>query len=384
MPFKNKSISTRLLPAFSVLILSATAVHSTCIPSGTQADIQAALNSPAKTAELCQAATFTIASPIIITANGSRIYTKGLPNSDSQKAFLAVTGNFDAPAIQSYTASGVEIRNIFVWGVRLSAPGYICHQALLAVQGNNSLVDRVTFLETKGLSALDASTNPSCSGLQVTNNRFLSNGYHTQASTFCLDGGQMKPNGPWANAIDYRCSNGYVAFNEIRDATDGAISFYGGTNTVIEYNSIINEYRSAYSDIIAASLYAGDFTGYIVRNNSVSTTNNQHVHVALAIGTHLWCNDPEHNGDCSQGHGVSFLNNYGTGIWGWGINVDGHYNATVLGNNLNMTPWTPINCQQTPFNNYYTVNLQHSTGVFQAGYVNRQTHWPCLIGTPNN
>jgi hypothetical protein len=357
----------------------ASASRSACINGGTQADIQAALNSISKTAELCQSSTFLISSPILVTKKNSRIFTTGYPTSDTLKARLLVVSNFDQVVVQAYSASGVEIRNIVVDGQRFTASDYKCHQALMAVSGNSSWVDSVTLQNTRGLSALDSSSNPSCSGLQITNSKFLNNGFHTPGAYQCGEFTQ----GPWADAIDYRCSNGYVAFNQVTNATDGAISFFGGTNTVMEYNTIVNNSRSAYSGIIAASLYAGNFTGSVVRYNDVSTSGGQHAHVALAIGTHLWCPAGETGRDCQQGTGVSFLNNTGTGTWGWGINVDGHNNATVQGNNLVMTPWFPINCQQTPFNNYYTVNLAHSSGSFQPGYVNRQTHWPCLDSTPS-
>ncbi|MFY0577580.1 hypothetical protein ACN28S_27580 [Cystobacter fuscus] len=146
---------------------------------------------------------------------------------------------------------------------------------------------------------------------------------------------------------------------------------------MIEQNWVAQSGRSAFSGIIAANLYAGDFTGSVVRNNLIETCCGQHLHVALSIGTHLWCDDTNPTGDCQSSAGVSFLNNNGSGTYGFGIVVDGMQNATVQGNNLVMTPWAPQTCS-IPNQNWYVINTTHSSGSFQAGYSVRSLHWPCL------
>lgn len=366
-----------LLLVLSFALVTPASLSAACLSGGTNVTIQNALKSTANQAELCQGAVFNLNQPVTFTKNNGKIFTTGYPTNDSLKARLVVTGSFDQPAVQSYTRTNTRIQNVVIDGNRSGQSNYICHQALLAIGGTGSLVDRVTLKNTRGLSALAASDHPACSGLVVTNNLIVDNGFHATGAT--CDGFST---GFFANGIDYRCDNGYVAGNTIQNATDGAISFYGGTNTIIENNQIINTTRSAYSGIIAASLYSEDFSGSIVRFNNIQTSSGQHLHVALAIGTHLWCNASNPLGDCGYGTGVSFRNNTGSGTWGWGINVDGHYNATVLDNNLVMTPWWPSNCKRVPYDNYYTVNLSHATGTFQPGFVNRQTHWPCLDSSP--
>ena len=171
---------------------------------------------------------------------------------------------------------------------------YTYSQALIAIAGDSDVLDGVTATNTAGLSAVAAADNPKCDGLRITNNHIADNGFHTGSGT------------PWANAIDVRCSDAYVAHNEVRNATDGGISFYGGRNTVIEQNLVVNSERSAYSGIIAADLFAGDFTGSIVRNNTIETCCGQHVHIALAVGTHPWCDDANPTGDCQFAMGVTF------------------------------------------------------------------------------
>jgi len=337
---------------------------STCLSGGNSDAIINAL-ARAGVAELCQGAAFSADKPIHLS-DGQQIFTVGYPASTSAQALIQVAAGatFNEPMIQTYTARHVEIRNVHLDGNRGTNP-YTYSQALIAVAGDSDVLDGVTATNTAGLSAIAAADNPNCDGLRITNNHIADNGFHTGSGT------------PWANGIDVRCSDAYVAYNEVRNATDGGISFYGGRNTVIEQNLVVNSERSAYSGIIAADLFAGDFTGSIVRNNTIETCCSQHVHIALAIGTHPWCDDANPAGDCQFATGVTFEDNNGTGTYGLGVVVDGMYNATVQRNNLAMTQWPSQACQVTN-ENAYVVNLAHASGTFDPGYANRQVHWPCL------
>ncbi len=316
-------------------------------------------------AELCQGAAFSADKPIHLS-DGQQIFTAGYPASTSAQALIQVAAEatFNEPMIQTYTARHVEIRNVHLDGNRGANP-YTYSQALIAIAGDSDVLDGVTATNTAGLSAIAAADNPNCDGLRITNNHIADNGFHTGSGT------------PWANGIDVRCSDAYLAHNEVRNATDGGISFYGGRNTVIEQNLVVNSERSAYSGIIAADLFAGDFTGSIVRNNTIGTCCGQHVHIALAVGTHPWCDDTNPTGDCQFATGVTFDDNSGTGTYGFGIVVDGMYNATAQRNSLTMTQWPSQACQVTN-ENAYVVNLAHASGTFDPGYANRQVHWPCL------
>jgi hypothetical protein len=144
----------------------------------------------------------------------------------------------------------------------------------------------VTAINSPGMTAIAAADNGTCTGLQITSNYIANNGFHTGRGW------------PWANGIDVRCNNAWVANDTVRNATDGGISFYGGENTIIEYNWIANGDRSAYSGIIAASTYAASFNHSVVRNNLVEACCGQHIHIALSVGTYPWCDDS--NPTCSQ------------------------------------------------------------------------------------
>ena len=97
--------------------------------------------------------------------------------------------------------------------------------------------------------------------------------------------------------------------------------------------------------------------------------------VVTTLGYHVWgCDNP-----CYYGHGVSFLNNTGSGTYGYGIVLDGMWNATVQGNSLSMTPWASVNCGW----GYYFREGGHATpgaGGFQAGLEERgEQHFTGLL-----
>jgi hypothetical protein len=251
-----------------------------CLPGGTSETILGAL-AETGVAALCPGAVFLADTPTRLS-DGQRIFTAGLPTDEPSKALIQVPpgATYDEPVIQDYVATNVEIRNIRIDGNRAVNP-YTLSRALIAIAGNGSTLDGVTATNTSGVSAIAAADNPSCAGLRITNNVVADNGVHVGDAT-------------WANGIDIRCDDAYVGRNLVRDATDGGISFYGGRNTIIEDNIVTNVQRSAFSGILAADwIGGGDLTGSVVRRNTVETCCGQHVHVALSVGVHLWCYDPD-------------------------------------------------------------------------------------------
>lgn len=352
-----------------ILFVPGSASGQTCIPTGgTSTDVMAALNATGE-ARLCQGAIIDATDPMILTGSGWKIYTDGYPVLDSLKATIIVPSGavYAYAPIQAYSAPSVQIRNIRIDGNRSNNP-FSYSRALLAIAGNDSLVDQVVLTNTSGISAIAAADNPNCDGLRITNNVIVDNGLHD------LDGAGSPL---WANGIDVRCSNAVISGNLIQNATDGAISFYGGTNTLIANNIIVNDTRSAISGIIAAGLFAGDFTGSRISYNTVTVSGGQHVHTAYSLGTRAWCDPVQNNGDCQIVSGIDFENNTATGKVGFGLIVDGMQNATVLNNVLSTSQWTTQAC----FLNgkmKYTYNPTTASGTLQSGYTVRALTWPCI------
>ncbi|GGC87021.1 right-handed parallel beta-helix repeat-containing protein [Undibacterium terreum] len=346
-----------------------------CINGGTEVDINNALRAT-NIAELCQGAQFTLNNAVLLNSNNS-LFTTGYPTNDSLKANLKLADNRPMPsppttpfALVDAYGNNISIKSIKIDGNKANN-AYYGPSPLLGVRGSINTVDHVRLEHTIGFVALDAADDPNCSYLTLTNNYVGSNGIHLPAA-----GGQ------WADGITIRCSNAYVANNEVRDATDGGISFFGGTNTIIENNWIANSSQSAYSAIIVDPVMGGttpvDFTGSYVRNNTIQTCCGQHFHVALSVGTHLWCNVT--NGNCNYAMGPSVTNNTGSGTFGYGIYLGGATSATVTGNNLTMTPFTGLRCgwQYYALDVDSTTGAPHATGNFQSGYVTGSYHWPCV------
>ncbi|MEM7052409.1 MAG: hypothetical protein AAF604_22275 [Acidobacteriota bacterium] len=353
--------------ALGAIVLVSTSAQGACITGGSASKISSAL-AASGVAELCQGAVFTVTTPINMTRNNSRIFTTGFPTNDAQKARIEV-GNgasFNSPVIQA-RKPGAQIRNVVVDG-RYQVLGHVHYRSLIAITGRNGRLENTTLLNSSGLSFVDAATDPSCSGLRIVRNNINGSGDHTAHAQ-------------WTDGIDVSCDNSYIAHNTVLDATDGGITIFESRNTVVEHNWVANANRSAFSGIIAATALGTDFTGTVIRNNLVQTCCGQHLHVALSVGAHLWCDDVGQNPDCQVGNGVSFLNNSGSGTFGFGLVVEGMTNATVQGNNLNVTPWSGQNCRVPGGNNYYVVDLRpgHASGSLQPGYSNRTNlHWPCI------
>src|SRR5579859_6086949 len=88
---------------------------SSCIPSGTDADINAALVGTGAQAVLCPGAVFSLGNSVTFTAPNQQIYTQGLP-TDATRAILRVTGSNLTTAISGNNQSGVTVENIQVDG----------------------------------------------------------------------------------------------------------------------------------------------------------------------------------------------------------------------------------------------------------------------------
>ena len=334
------------------------------------------------TVVLCQKAQFEVSGSILLPAY-TKLQTRALPTADAFKAriyYKPGSGLQQGRAVLDANGrSGVELRNLIVDGSRSSVNverttgNATKWRALIAISGQNSLIDRVRAINTIGGATIAAADDVNCSNLRITNSFIGYSGF--------LESEQ------WADGIGLYCSNAYIANNELRDVTDGAITFYGGTNTIIEGNWVANSGRSAISGIIAAGAQKrtfgtafANFNGSVFRNNLIQTAGGQRITIALAAGSRMWCDAVQNNPDCEMVSGLSISNNQGSGTYGYGIVVAGMSNATVAGNNLIMTPWNNpawtgprAHCAGV---NWYVVE-SGSGGSLQPGYTLRPTVGGC-------
>ncbi len=331
---------------------------------------------------LCQQARFEVSGYVTLPAY-TRLQARALPTDDALKATIFYKPGSGLPqgraVLDANGRAGVELRNLIVDGSRTlpsieqTTGNATKWRALIAISGQNSLMDRVRAINTVGGATIAAADDVNCSNLRITNS-FIGHAGFNQSEQ-------------WADGIALYCSNAYIANNELRDVTDGAITLYGGTNTVIESNWIANSGRSAISGIIGAAAqkrtfgasFAG-FSGSVVRYNLIQTAGGQHIAIALSAGSRMWCDAAANNPDCDMVQGLSFAYNQGSGLYGYGIAVAGMTGATIVGNNLTMTPWTNpgwtgsrAHCNGT---NWYVVE-SGSGGTLQPGYASRTTLGGC-------
>jgi hypothetical protein len=366
-------------------LLSLTTVS--CLTGGDEQTIQAALDSAAGFADLCPGAVFLVHGPIRMgsgNGTGTRLFTAGYPSQLTQKALIRVADHADSwpgadpnPMIWA-VGTDLRIQNIRLDGNRINN-NYQPNAALVRIRGLRNKVDGIYGTDPLGRPGLEAADPNYCSDLTVTNNFIGQVGSHivkTAADT-----------PTWGDGMQIHCDNAYVAYNEIRDATDVGLMSFGGKNSVFEFNHIENWASSAFGGLGADPENASDanghplptpldFSGTIMRNNTVETCCGQHIHVALTVGVHLWCDTPSNSATCQYGTGLTYQDNQATGLFGYGLYLGGMNNAVVTGNIVTMTPLTWINCYIAGQNSYV---LDHATGTFQPGYTTRTPlHWPCL------
>jgi hypothetical protein len=358
-----------------------------CLTGGDEQTIKDALASAAGFADLCPGALFVVNGPIIMGSDfstGGRLFTAGYPTVLAQKALIRVADHTSAwPSTEPNSmiwAAGTDMRiqNIRLDGNRTNN-SYVPYAALVRIHGLRNKVDGIYGSDPLAPLGLEAAAPNDCADLTITNNFIGPVGSHIL--TMPADPA------PWGDGMEIQCDRAYVAYNEIRDATDVGLISFGGKDSVYEFNKIENWASSAFGGLAAdpenASDASGhplptpmDFSGTIMRNNTVETCCGQHVHVALSVGVHLWCNTAANSATCQYGTGLTFTDNQATGLFGYGLYLGGMNNAIVTGNVVTMTPLTWINCYIPGENSFV---LDHATGTFQAGYTTRTPlHWPCL------
>ena len=126
------------------------------------------------------------------------------------------------------------------------------------------------------------------------------------------------------------------------------------------------------------------FAGSVFRNNLIETTTNQHLNVAISLGSRAWCNVSANNPDCESVQGMSATYNRGSGNYGYGLLVAGMKTATLTANNLVMQRWInpdwvsvrphcqgpDVDSSTWPAPNYYVVRTGTS-GSLQTPYALR-------------
>ncbi|MFL6075886.1 MAG: hypothetical protein ACJ73S_21045 [Mycobacteriales bacterium] len=313
-----------------------------CLPSGTDATINAALAGANAQAVLCPGAVFTLTNPVTFTAPGQRLLTQGLP-TDGTRAVLRVTGGALTTAINGNNQPGVVVENVEVDGNR-PALGQLTGGALLEMggAGTDQTVRAVVAHDTRSWSTVHliegAVTGgvPQCQRATVVDNTIG-------------PAGTDEPAGTWADGISLACGDSLVANNTVQDATDGGIVIFGAPGSTVRDNRITAVSRQLLGGINLVD-YApmdGNYTGTVVTGNVIDGSGDL-IKVGIAMGPQVWgCGTGTNHGASVTGNTVQGQNvAYGyavNGVSDWTVtgNVDTARHVGALGGGCGGTPSRP-------------------------------------------
>lgn len=311
------------------------ALAQTCIPSGTEVSINAALTSVGSVAILCPSAIFLLNNDVTFTANNQQIYTLGLPTGNT-RAILRINGPNLAIAVNGVSRNGTVIKNIQIDGSR-PALGRIDGGGANIEIGNawNQVIDNVFSHDPRGWSCMHIIKGPPapapCHYATISNNQVGPSGTPDQ----------------WADGISLDCYDSVVTNNVITDATDGAIVIFGAPGSIIENNIVIAATQTLLGGInmVDYDQYLGSYLGTRVQNNTVNA-QGAFIKTGIAMGTQPWgC--PSHG----TNYGAIVSGNTLMGAhFGYGYPVNGVRNWTVTGNvdNARHVGVSTISCQGVP------------------------------------
>ncbi|HZR54487.1 MAG TPA: hypothetical protein VFB06_33935 [Streptosporangiaceae bacterium] len=293
---------------------------ASCLPSGTDADIAAALTGTGAQAVLCPGAVFTVAHTVRFTAPGQEIYTQGLPD-DASRAVLRITSSDLTTAVSGLDQPDSAVKSIQVDG-NMPALGQLSGGALVEMGGSGTgqVVQDIAAYNTRSWSTLHlfegvvSGNVPQCQGAQILDNTIG-------------PAGTASPAGNLADGISLGCGHSLVQGNTVTDATDGAIVVFGAPGSTIKGNTIVADSQRLLGGINMVD-YApvnGNYSGTTVTGNVIDG-KGAYIEVGIGMGPQIW--------GCGQGWQGT---NYGGAVTGnlvEGENVG--YGYAVNG----VTDWT--------------------------------------------
>ena len=327
---------------------------ASCLASGDETTINAALTGPSGTAVLCPGAVFELRAPVIFTRDDQRLYTAGFPR-DARRATLRIVAPSVATALILTGRSHVRVSHVIVDGNRTTLGRLPDGDALIAMGGDASgqQVEYVRAFEPRGWSCIHPWEGDlgGCTSATIAHSEF---------------GPAGQPNGEWADGISLACRNSHVHHNTITDATDGGIVIFGAPGSIVAGNTIRTETRRLLGGIamVDHGPVIGDYTSTVVDSNVIDGAG-QRILVGLAMGSQAWT--------CKPGAplltGAIVSHNVLRGDLAYGYVVNGVTNWTVIGNVDNArhsgTPVRSCACVLPSPPGRFQIARNRSAGTFQ-------------------
>jgi parallel beta-helix repeat protein len=338
------------LAAVSVTACNGTthSLGTSCLPSGTERELQAAIDSQERVL-LCPRAVITLSAAVVLR-QGLTLETVHRPPVAADLATITVSPSFvgDDPLVGS--GSNIEIAFLRIDGNRRAVGPRAQMELVRLGPGNGYVVTNSIFTDTPGWTHLHISEQ--CRGSRIVNN-VVETGSLTHDSMNNADG------------FSISCQETVIEDNRINDASGVGIVYYGGPGTTIRNNRIVQTTTSASSGINVGDAVRLDHTGVVIENNQIIATGNRYLHIGIAAGLHPWVM-PVKRGIS----GVTVRNNTISGRMRYGLAVDGCLSCVVEGNQVidfRALPPAPACPASAPY--VASVSNGHAGGTLQPGYV---------------
>jgi Domain of unknown function (DUF4214) len=348
-----------------------------CFTGGTQAQLQAMLNSAAATG-----ATVTLAQQVVVQITttqtigpprqrlvglnipaGVTLTTAGQPgpNRYAQMGRLVRAPSFGETSSGAGAVvevdSGAKLENVWVDGQRASKTDSQSATVNVETAGGSGTTvtsDRMTdAIGFTNLHALGTAESLPCASNMITGN------LSTQYATDHVD------TGDWSDGLSVACENATVTGNTVIDATDVGIVLFRAypavQKSLVKNNTVLNAGNSAFGGIVADPLsstptVSPSFAGSSVTGNTLWTGPGASYGIGLSLGTAAWFSSP------NIATGASFTSNTLSGNVTEGMTVSGMLNVTATGNTINVTLGQFVSCPKAEI----AVDPQYGSGNIQS------------------
>lgn len=347
------SSNVRRLAVAAALVLagcngSTYSLGTDCIPSGTERELQAALDSREQVL-LCQGAIMTLNASIVLR-QGRTLETIHRPSAPAEMATIILGSEFPgnrSPVVGS--GSDIQIANVRFDGNRRTLGPQDVVELVRLGPGNHFTVTGSVFTDVSGWTHLHV-VEP-CLDARIIGNTIES---------------AVRPHGTAHNAdgLSISCAGSLIEGNSITDVSGVGIVYYGGPNTIIRNNTIIEQTTSAYSGINVGDAVRADHAGVIVEQNTVRAIGNSYLHLGISAGLHAWR-------AAKNISGLTVRRNTISGLIRYGLAVDGCIDCVVTDNQItDWRPLAPIPGCPAPAAYIASVANGHAGGTLQPGFAN--------------
>jgi hypothetical protein len=287
---------TVFAPALLAATLAACAnpivpIGTDCLPSGTDRELQAAIDQRA-TVALCPRAVITLAAPLILR-QGTTLQTAGVPGTGDDMATVRIAPGFASASGAAIVSSGSDItlRAVRFDGNRRALGAREPLGLIELGPGQNYDVQNCAFTDAPGWTHLHL--------LEPCETSIVSNNAVEPADRPHTDGAAL------ADGFSISCAHTKIEGNQIQDISATGIVYFGGPGTTIRNNVITQTFTSADSAINVGDAVVADHTGVVIENNQIRVASPRYMHVGIAVGLHVWGRSATISGVTVRGNQIS-------------------------------------------------------------------------------